>query len=481
MSPESKILVDQDGTPFDPTGGFETEYGYEGSVHLGDEVVDTVSAGRLLLASGRGYVTVSKYGTDGGRQYIDHEHPEYCTAEDIVVLNAAYRVLYGHGAMADDLSAGARAIEAKEAAAGNPVRIEVGLYTNTVDTYGNSWGRHMNILAPRALMPEMYIPALVAHHASRIVWSGAGYVAQRGEGFHYCLSEKAELIKEESNNETTRSRPLVNLRDEPLANKDLYRRIHDVSGESVFSPQVMALQLASEAIILKACGLGVSFDDLKPVDGAAAIKTISNDPTLKAKVQLMNGFEVTGIELQQLIAERAIGAVEHAKLMTEQDATYKVIWLNMLDDLIHGRFTDASGKVHKFDWVVKRRRIDAGLRSKTKKASDYETAVAMSKEYHRILSKEGPGMRLVRAGAFVDSPSAEILATGPELPPTRAGLRARTIGRLIAAKANYVVDWDHLKLLDGTDDDDDELGLLLGDPFATEDHRVERLLGSIAA
>jgi len=328
-------------------------------------------------------------------------------------------------------------------------------------------------------MPADYIPALVAHRASRIVWSGAGHVLQRGtSGFQYCLSEKAEFIEEEYGEETTQNRPLVNSRDEPLSDSDLYRRIHDVAGESVFSPRVMALQLASEALILKACGLGEKFDDLKPVWGPHAIQTISRDPSLNAVVELDGGLRCTGVQLQHEIASRAISAVERAKLMTPQDKVYKTIWLAILDDLEHGRFTDKNGK-HQFDWVPKRRRIDAGLRSATRKHSDYVTAAMMSREYHQILPREGTGMKLVRAGGFVDAPKKEVLEQGPGLPPTRGGLRGQAIGRLEHKRVPYIVNWDHLKVDDGANGS--QPTVILKDPFAAEDGRVEKVLRSVAA
>lgn len=480
MAPESKILVDANGAPIDPTGGFEAEYGFKGRSDVrGSKEAQIVFPATLLQAANENYITSDAFYKDGSRRYIDvGDHPEYCTAEDIVFLNAAYRVLWGHNAMANQYAAGAKALEEQEKLAGRDVQIEAELYANTTDTYDNSWARHMNILAPRALMPEDYIPALVAHRASRIVWSGAGHVIKRGrDGFQYVLSEKAEFIELDYGSETTRQRPLVNLRDIPLADSELYRRIHDVSGEGVFSPRVMALQLASEAMILRACGLGVRFDDLKPFSGPLAMRTISHDPSLKAEVQVGRGSKYTGIQLQREIARRAITALERSDLMTDQDKIYKMIWQAFLDDLEQGRFTAEDGKTQKFDWVSKRRRITTALKSTTRKHSDYITAATMSREYHQTLPKKGTGMRLVQAGGFVDSPSSEVLENGPELPPTRGGLRGRTIDRLEKKNVNYAADWTHLEIYgEGTPPT-----IILRNPFATENSEVEAALESVAA
>jgi hypothetical protein len=59
--------------------------------------------------------------------------------------------------------------------------------------------------------------------------------AADGPGAQFCISQRAEHIWEGVSSATTRSRPIINTRDEPLSNAEKYRRLHVIVGDSNMS------------------------------------------------------------------------------------------------------------------------------------------------------------------------------------------------------------------------------------------------------
>lgn len=353
--------------------------------------------------------------------------------------------------------------------------LKTSLLANTCNPAGSSWASHENLLARRELAVGDYVDALAAHNLSRIVWAGAGHVQPTGSngGFRFCLSEKADHIWEVANDLTTRSRPLVNLRDIPYADHERFRRIHGTTGETVFSPVVNALRLASTSIVLRACEVGASFDDLMPFNPIRAIRTISNDPTLKAVVELVDGRTITGLELQRELAERSIRVASEVDNLTTQEEIWAIKWLRLLDDLEE----DPQKCAKRVDWVVKSNLIERELSaSRPDGVSDYSVAAAKAADYHRVLPGEGAGMRLIRKGFFENSPTADQLDYGlPLADNTRARLRAGAIKRLQEMGANFGVSWEVIKIHYGSDWGC-RRSYLMKDPFSTTHTRLEGIL-----
>ncbi len=458
------IITDALGIAIDPIGGFDTEYGFSARYHK-----RPIAAESLL-----GVPAVGRFYADGSRRYVDHTHPEFATAEDIDYLHAAWRVLIGHIIMANMLSEGAEQYPG----------IDLKLFANVTDGKDDAWGAHQSVLAPRTLSPEDYIPALAVHNLSRIVWSGAGLVVRNlksPRGFDYHLSERADSMRSVSSLDTTSNRGLVNTRDEPLANWSRYRRIHDISGESIFSSRMMALKLASAVMVLKACGFGARYEDILPYDPVVAMRLISRDPTLQTKVATPSG-NFTGIELQEKTLETTVGAIA-ARHMTEQDRKFKAIWESTLAMLKEDPLSVDSQKQH--DWAKKLSIIEKAMSKANAKRSEADIAEIIWLAYSQLLPKFGFGMNAVMNGEFVDSPPREMLEEvqngGPGLvpPETRAKLRGNVLARL--RRDHIELDegkehWDEVKIKDKFG-----LGSLLPrfpmmDPFATENRDIEAAL-----
>ena len=125
----------------------------------------------------------------------------------------------------------------------------------------------------------MLIPFLV----SRQIYAGAGKVLQTARGAMYCISQRAEHIWEGVSSATTRSRPIINTRDEPHADAERFRRLHVIVGDSNMSEYATFLKVGATSILLRMLeDPAVVLRDMTLENPIRAIREISHDTTLPA-------------------------------------------------------------------------------------------------------------------------------------------------------------------------------------------------------
>src|SRR4029079_6813277 len=149
---------------------------------------------------------------NGSRLYLDvGSHPEYATPECDSVID-----LVTHD------KAGERILEGLVADAARRLRVEgiggdIYLFKNNPDSAGNSYGCHENYLIVRAGDVSRISDVLLPFLVTRQLICGAGKVLQTPKAATFCLSQRAEHIWVGVSSATTRSRPIINTRDEPHA------------------------------------------------------------------------------------------------------------------------------------------------------------------------------------------------------------------------------------------------------------------------
>ncbi|MEC7143966.1 MAG: proteasome accessory factor PafA2 family protein, partial [Actinomycetota bacterium] len=207
--------------------GIENEYGVtctlRGQRRLSpDEVARYLF--RRVVSWGR---SSNVFLANGARLYLDvGSHPEYATPECDSV-----RELVVHD------KAGERILEqlltsAEQRLGDEGVHGDVYLFKNNTDSAGNSYGCHENYCTSRRDDFSSYTEVLIPFLVSRQIYAGAGKVLQTARGARYCVSQRAEHIWEGVSSATTRSRPIINTRDEPHADAERYRRLHVIVGDS---------------------------------------------------------------------------------------------------------------------------------------------------------------------------------------------------------------------------------------------------------
>ncbi|MDJ0790891.1 MAG: Pup--protein ligase [Acidimicrobiia bacterium] len=402
---------------------------------------------------------------NGARLYLDvGSHPEYATPE----CDSIYDVV------AHD-RAGERILEglvesAEQRLAEEGIRGEIYLYRNNTDSAGNSYGCHENYLIQRETDFPRMIDTLIPFLVTRQIWSGAGKLLHTARGTVYSLAQRAEHIWEGSSSATTRSRPIINTRDEPHADAERFRRLHVIAGDSNMSEYTTYVKIGSMVALLQMLEDEVVFRDLTLENPIRAIREISHDPTCRRKIKLANGRELSALDIQWEYLERVMRYARASGLAPEVDRAV-AMWEHMLTGLEKDPLT-----LHReVDWVAKYHLIE---RYKTRHALPMSSAklALIDLNYHDVNRHRGLFYKLEGAGLMDRIVTDEAISTAMAHPPatTRARLRGAFIKAAKQRRRDFTVDWVHLKL-----NDQAQRTVLCKDPFRAYDDRVDRLIESL--
>src|SRR5918996_222387 len=210
--------------------GLENEYGItltlrgqrrlgaaRGERHLVRRVVSWGRSSNVFLAN-------------GARLYLDvGSHPEYATPECDSILDLVTHDKAGERILEQLL------VSAEQRLREEGIRGVIYLFKNNTDSAGNSYGCHENYLTSRRDDFSHYAEGLIPFFVSPQIYAGAGQVLQTARGAMYCIAQRAEPIWEGVSSATTRSRPIINTRDEPHADAERYRRLHLILGDPQIS------------------------------------------------------------------------------------------------------------------------------------------------------------------------------------------------------------------------------------------------------
>ena len=447
--------------------GLENEYGvtctFKGQRRLSpDEVARYLF--RRVVSWGR---SSNVFLRNGARLYLDvGSHPEYATPEcdslvDLVTHDkAGERILEG------------LLVDAERRLHEEGIPGDVYLFKNNTDSAGNSYGCHENYLVGRAgdfsRLSDVLIPFLV----SRQIVCGAGKVLQTPRGAVYCVSQRAEHIWEGVSSATTRSRPIINTRDEPHADAERYRRLHVIVGDSNMAEPTTLLKVGSADLVLRMIESGVVMRDLTLENPIRAIREISHDTTGRRTVRLVNGRDVSALDIQ---GEYFTRARDFAARRGYDDVITKQVldlWERTLAAVESQNFEPVEREI---DWVIKKRLLERYMVKHDLDLSSPRIA-QLDLAYHDIDRRRGLYTLMERHG-HVERVTRDLeVFQAKSIPPqtTRARLRGEFIKKAQENRRDFTVDWVHLKL-----NDQAQRTVLCKDPFRSVDERVERLIASM--
>ncbi|MFD3411504.1 Pup--protein ligase [Streptomyces cyaneofuscatus] len=447
--------------------GLENEYGvtctFRGQRRLSpDEVARYLF--RRVVSWGR---SSNVFLRNGARLYLDvGSHPEYATPECDNVTELVTHDKAGERILEGLLVDAERRLH-EEGIAG-----DVYLFKNNTDSAGNSYGCHENYLVARhgefSRLADILIPFLV----TRQLICGAGKVLQTPRGAVYCVSQRAEHIWEGVSSATTRSRPIINTRDEPHADAERYRRLHVIVGDSNMSETTMLLKVGATDLVLRMIEAGTVMRDLTLENPIRAIREVSHDLTGRRKVRLASGREASAIEVQREYYEKAVDFVERRGIRTGTVDQVLELWGRTLDAV---EAEDLDRIDTEIDWVMKYRLIER-YRAKHNMTMSNPRVAQIDLAYHDIHRRRGLFYLLERKGQTARICNDLKIFEGKSVPPqtTRARLRGDFIRRAQEQRRDFTVDWVHLKL-----NDQAQRTVLCKDPFRSVDERVEKLIAGM--
>jgi proteasome accessory factor A len=402
---------------------------------------------------------------NGARLYLDvGSHPEYATPEcdsieDVVAHDkAGERILEG-------LVTGAEERLEEEG-----IRGEIYVFKNNTDSAGNSYGCHENYLVSRHKDFHRTVDVLIPFLVTRQIYVGAGKLTQTPRGTGYTVAQRADHIWEGVSSATTRSRPIINTRDEPHADAERYRRLHVIAGDSNMSEYATYVKVGTMVALLQMIERDVVFRDLTLENPIRAIREVSHDTTCTRKLRLANGRELSALDIQWEYLDRAMRFARSPGFPPQVQAA-----VDRWEHLLTGLEKDPMTLDREVDWVMKYRLLDRYSQKRGIPLSDPRMSL-MDLAYHDVDRNRGLYYMMENAGmtdrVVTDEKIAEAVVRPPQT--TRARLRGAFIKAAKARKRDFTVDWVHLKL-----NDQAQRTVMCKDPFKSEDERVDKLIASL--
>lgn len=448
--------------------GIETEYGLTCVAADGTRRLTPDDAARYLFRKVVQWGKSSNvFLTNGSRLYLDvGSHPEYATCECDSFHDAIAHERAGDSILHQ------MAIEAEEALRADGIDGKIFLFKNNTDSAGNSYGCHENYLVGRGGDFTDMARYLVPFFITRQLIVGAGKVVQTAKGAHYAISQRADHMWDGVSSATTRSRPIINTRDEPHADAELYRRMHVIVGDSSMSQSTNLLKIASTHALLCFLEDRRTLRDFTMENPVKAIREIALDSTGRTSVQLANGSTVTALDIQWEYCNAVTAYANEAGMNEGLMARALELWARTLTAIETQQFASVNREI---DWILKKAILD---RAATKHGMNLEDPrlAQLDLAYHDINPERGVFLLMERKGLverIVDETAVERAKTQPPQ-TTRAKLRGDFVAAALRTGSDHTVDWTQIKI-----SDHGLRSVQLKDPFAATDARVDRLIASM--
>jgi len=367
---------------------------------------------------------------NGGRYYVDHAHPEYCTPEcsnprDFLIYEKAGEVIL-------DISR-----KAAQKTMNNEQRIII--HKNNTDGKGHSYGYHENYLMDRSLPFGNIVNGLTPFLVTRQIYSGSGKIGSEngGEDVNYQISQRADFIQTEVSLSTMVDRPIINTRDEPHADSKLYRRLHVIIGDANMSEFSIYLRAGVTAIILELIEEGIITDQLKLEQPVKAIKAVSRDLSCKMRLNLKDGRKLNSIEIQREYLEIVDKYLSGNGKCSGFKKDILKKWEFVLDQLEQ----DPMRLDRHLDWVIKKKLIEGYMNRHSLDWNDHKVLM-LDLQYHDIRPDKGLYYKLLQNNAVERIVSQDEIIQAITNPPvdTRAYFRGICLQRF--PKQIHGVSWN---------------------------------------
>ena len=448
--------------------GLETEYGVtcvvDGQRRLSpDEVARYLF--RRVVAWGR---SSNVFLPNGGRLYLDvGSHPEYATAECDNLLDLIKQDQAGDRIVEDLV------VEAEKRLNNEGILGQIHLFKNNIDAAGNSYGCHENFSVQRKHNFQQIVESMIPFLITRQIFCGAGKWMTSSKSGVFNLSQRSEHMWESISSATTRSRPIVNTRDEPHADPEEYRRLHIIVGDSNMSECTTILKVATTELVLRAAESGLINDQYSIENPIRTIREISTDLSFKKRFRLTSGREVTALQIQQEIYELVTKIPDFEQVMSQPLYKYAFdLWGRVLASIESNNFENVKFEI---DWIIKRDFFQEYMNKHSLLGNDSRmTLIDIS--YHNVRKDRGLFYILERSGLAKSLINESDVVDSMSSPPqtTRAALRGKFIKIAQEKKRDYTVDWLNLKI-----NDQHQRSVICKDPFKAVDERVDELIENL--
>jgi proteasome accessory factor A len=310
---------------------------------------------------------------------------------------------------------------------------------------------------------------LIPFFVTRQVFTGAGKVKPSSRG-GYAISQRAQHIREEISIATTTARGIINTRDEPHADREKYRRLHVIVGDSNMSEYTTYLKVGTTSIVLRMIEDNFIDKRLALRDPVRAIQAISDDITCTRKVEMDDGRMLSAVELQKdylQLSRKYFEYVEPDPL--SEDIMDK--WEYVLTSLEE----DPMQLDQEVDWVIKKTLMDSYVSTRNLRW-DSSKVLMLDLQYHNIRTDKGLYYLLEKDGKVKRIVTDKDIEHAMYHPPetTRAKFRSRFIRLVNEKKILCGVNWSYIQVYEPH-----QKLFLSTDPLQPEFEEASRMIYSI--
>lgn len=441
------ILAEVDGLPSRDT----TRLHYSGGYGYHDTAGNGGNVGTAGRSSGGGFNPQDwcrKFlACNGSCIYIDLGHTEFCVPE---VTSASDFVTYWHAML--------RIVRLAQEKADRklPPGQRIHVLVNNSDGLGHSYGAHLNFLVHRKTFENLFrrkmhfMLWLASYQVSSIVITGQGKVGSENDRdpVAFQLSQRADFFEMLTGLQTTHHRPLINERDEPLCGP-LWRngsadrpwaRLHVIFYDANLSHVACYLKFGILQIILAMIAAGRVNHRLILEDPVHAVVSWSHDISLRRRMPMLSGAQLTVVELQMLFLEEARRFVDGGTCNVPEANRILDLWQDTLVKLEAGAIEELASRL---DWALKLSTLTAALEQRPDLTWSSPKIKTLDHLYSSLDPQEGLYWRYEQANAverIADNASIERAMVQPP-DGTRAYTRAMLLRRADPASVD-AVNWD---------------------------------------
>ena len=424
--------------------GTETEYAAAGTLSptdLANRVRAGVFVGRrygLIEPAPREWGEIPGNGGflfNGGRMYLDSGHLEYATPEcrtldDIVAAERA-------GDLIVVSTLGALGLQGENF-----------FIKNNTDHFGNTYGYHENYCMRVSPRSRNVVEGLLPFLATRQLFAGAGMVRPASIRRHAALpgpavdrplppfeiSQRAAFTTVDvSNRVRFGGRPILNVRDEPLASGRL-RRLHNIIGDANRSEYATRLKIGTTALVAQLLDEGWQ-PDIELENPVHSLRDIAANPLGGWTVKLSDGRIISAIDVQRHYLVEA----NLRYFGRDEDTTWV---LRQWSTVLNGLESDPMRLDGYLDWVTKFLVLD---RRATRSPQGWEdpALIKLDLAYHHVDPAVSLVTLLQKQGKLKPLAPEGLAERLTEHPPagSRAVARGRVVRAMAEARIDELIDW----------------------------------------
>lgn len=411
---------------------------------------------------------------NGARFYQDiYERREYATPEDDSFIGTCANEIVNDNMMAGiaaeytDILTERLLAQGKTTEEIEKINRKISFTKRVVDDNYIGCGYHISYSADakRMNIDEHDLSLFGVFAATRSTLFGTGALLPFGG---YALAQKAITVDADYDLGTVNTKPVINLRKEPLADSNRFLRIHDTSADPNMSPWATRVKLGAGSIVLRMIESEMTIPKLR-FEGSLHHTTtaIALDTSLKKRFKVVGGGSMTALDAQQTLVEQGKILDKNGLLSEEEQWT-----LDEWDHAIFDLRKDPRQTIDRLDWTM---RLEVLKRLHNKHGWSWNSEELRYKDRQfSDVALDGIAVALREKTWAKFMPTAEMISGRLHNPPetTRALIRGRMIQHLYAnaPDAEVSIDWNHVYINDDR--------YMLSDPFNPRHPGLEDELAS---